>query len=75
MAQYDNRYASAGSVARTGVAIDEGLRAHARRLQLHGGRRGSHGLVAYLVFSMAVTMDPALAAKRHRRGDCGAACI
>ena len=64
MAQYDNRYASAGSVARTGVAIDEGLRAYMLGVYNYmAGGVALTGLVAYLVFSMAVTMDPALAAK------------
>ena len=62
MAQYDNRYAQAA--ARTGVAIDEGLRAY--MLQVYNYMAAGialTGIVAYIVFSYAVTTDPALAAK------------
>jgi len=63
MAQYDNRYAQTAS-ARTGVAVDEGLRAY--MLQVYNYMAGGialTGIVAYIMFSYAVTTDPALAAK------------
>ena len=63
MAQYDNRYAQT-TAARTGVAIDEGLRAY--MLQVYNYMAAGialTGIVAYILFSYAVTTDPALAAQ------------
>jgi hypothetical protein len=63
MAQYDNRYAQT-TAARTGVAIDEGLRAY--MLQVYNYMAAGialTGIVAYIMFSYAVTTDPALAAQ------------
>lgn len=63
MAQFDNRYAQAGTGARTDVAVDEGLRAYMLRVYNYmAGGVALTGLVAYVVFSYAVTTDPALAA-------------
>jgi uncharacterized protein len=63
MAQIDNRYAQAGS-ARTDVVVDEGLRAYMLRVYNYmAGGILLTGIVAYFVFTQAVTMDPALAAK------------
>jgi uncharacterized protein len=62
MAQYDNRYAQPG-VARTDVAVDEGLRAYMLRVYNYmAGGVFLTGLVAYFVFTQAITTDPALAA-------------
>jgi FtsH-binding integral membrane protein len=55
MAQIDNRYAQAGSAARTGVAVDEGLRAYMLRVYNYmAGGVALTGIVAYLTFSAAV---------------------
>ena len=55
MAQIDNRYAHAGTAARTGVAVDEGLRAYMLRVYNYmAGGIALTGLVAYLTFSAAV---------------------
>ena len=63
MAQIDNRYAQAGS-ARTDVVVDEGLRAYMLRVYNYmAGGILLTGLVAYFVFTQAVTTDPALAAQ------------
>jgi len=64
MAQFDNRYAQAGVGARTDVAVDEGLRAYMLRVYNYmAGGIALTGLVAYFIFSQAITNDPALAAK------------
>jgi len=70
MAQYDNRYAQAGT-ARTGVAVvDEGLRAYMVQVYNYmAGGLALTGLLAYLLFTQTVTTDVALAAK----GAAGAA--
>ena len=64
MAEIDNRYARMRPGARTDVAVDEGLRAYMLRVYnyMAGGVLVT-GLVAYVVYSMAVTTDPALAAR------------
>src|SRR5262249_23754243 len=63
MAQIDNRYAQAGAAARTDVAVDEGLRAYMLRVYNYmAAGIALTGLVAYMVFSWAVTTDPQLAA-------------
>ncbi len=63
MAQIDNRYAQTGS-ARTDVVVDEGLRAYMLRVYNYmAGGILLTGLVAYFVFTQAVTTDPALAAQ------------
>jgi uncharacterized protein len=63
MAQYDNRYAQAGTTARTDVAVDEGLRAYMLRVYNYmAAGVALTGLVAYVIFTFSVTTDPALAA-------------
>ena len=63
MAQYDNRYAQP-SVARDDVAVDAGLRAYMLRVYNYmAGGVFLTGLVAYFVFTQAITTDPVLAAK------------
>jgi len=60
----DNRYARMRPGARTDVAVDEGLRAYMLRVYNYmAGGVFLTGIVAYLAFTQAVTMDPALAAK------------
>jgi len=62
MAQIDNRYAGRMG-ARTDVAVDEGLRAYMLRVYNYmAAGVALTGVVAYVVFSYAVTTDPALAA-------------
>src|SRR5690349_1119465 len=62
MAQIDNRYA--GRIgARTDVAVDAGLRAYMLRVYNYmAAGIALTGIVAYMIFSYAVTTDPALAA-------------
>jgi uncharacterized protein len=68
MAQFDNRYAQTATGARTDVAVDEGLRAYMLRVYNYmAGGIALTGLVAYVVFSYAVTNDPALAASAGGR--------
>ena len=63
MAQFDNRYAHGGTAARTDVAVDEGLRAYMLRVYNYmAAGIALTGLVAYVIFTYAVTSDPALAA-------------
>jgi FtsH-binding integral membrane protein len=60
----DNRYARMRPGARTDVAVDEGLRAYMLRVYNYmAGGVFLTGIIAYLAFTQAVTMDPALAAK------------
>ena len=64
MAQYDNRYQQIGAGARTGVAVDEGLRAY--MLSVYNYMAAGlvlTGLVSYFLFTQSVTMDASLAAK------------
>ena len=65
MAQFDNRYAQPGTAARqTGAVVDQGLRSYMLSVYNYmAGGIALTGLVAYLVFSQAVTTDMALAAK------------
>jgi FtsH-binding integral membrane protein len=68
MAQFDNRYAQPGVGARTEVAVDEGLRAYMLRVYNYmAAGIALTGIVAYIVFSYAVTNDPALAASAGNR--------
>jgi uncharacterized protein len=66
MAQFDNRYAQAGSAARqqSGAVVDEGLRSYMLSVYNYmAGGIALTGIVAYLIFTQAVTGDAALAAK------------
>ena len=68
MAQIDNRYALGGTAARTGVAVDEGLRAYMLRVYNYmAAGIALTGVVAYIIFTYAVTSDPALAANTGGR--------
>ena len=69
MAQLDNRYAQPNYGSRTAVGVDEGLRAY--MLSVYNYMAGGillTGLVAYFVFTQAITMDPALAVKSATGG-------
>jgi len=62
MAQLDNRYTQPGAVARTGVVVDEGLRAYMLGIYNYmAGGVALTGVVAYLLFSLSLTTDPASA--------------
>jgi hypothetical protein len=68
MAQFDNRYAQPGVGARTDVAVDEGLRAYMLRVYNYmAAGIALTGIVAYVIFTYAVTTDPALAASAGGR--------
>ena len=55
MAQPDNRYAQSGMAARTGVAVDEGLRAYMLGVYNYmASGVALTGIVAYLTYMMAV---------------------
>ncbi len=68
MAQIDNRWAQPGTIARTDVGVDEGLRAYMLRVYNYmAAGIALTGVVAYIIFNYAVTMDPALAANAGGR--------
>ncbi|MFM9848985.1 MAG: Bax inhibitor-1/YccA family protein [Hyphomicrobiaceae bacterium] len=69
MAQIDNRYAHVGSAAQTrGEVVDAGLRAYMLRVYNYmGAGVALTGLVAYAIYTLAVTTDPALAAQADGR--------
>jgi uncharacterized protein len=59
MAEINNRYAQAGSTARTDVVVDEGLRAYMLRVYNYmAGGVFLTGVVAYLSSSAAITRGP-----------------
>lgn len=69
MAQFDNRYAQMGTAGRTGVAVDEGLRAYMLSVYNYmAAGVALTGIVAYLLFSAAVTGNPGAAAARLGNG-------
>lgn len=69
MAQFDNRYAHAATAARTGAVVDEGLRAYMLSVYNYMAVGVAlTGVVAYMLFSAAVTGDPASAAARLGNG-------
>ena len=65
MAQIDNRYAQVGSAARTrGDVVDAGLRAYMLSVYNYmAAGVALTGLVAYAIYTLAVTTDPAMAAQ------------
>ncbi|MGE8940785.1 Bax inhibitor-1/YccA family protein [Leptospira interrogans] len=68
MAQFDNRYA-VGTGAGTGVAVDAGLRSYMLTVYNYmAAGVALTGIVAYLVFSAAVTSDPAAGVAQLRSG-------
>lgn len=71
MAQIDNRYVHGAPASRAGTAVgvDEGLRTHMLRVYNYlAAGIGLAAVLAYVVFSMAVTTDPALTAATLRNG-------
>jgi uncharacterized protein len=59
MAQFDSRYAHVGTGARSGAALDEGLRAYMLRVYNYmAGGVFVTGIVAYLVSSAAIATGP-----------------
>ena len=59
MTQIDSKYAHVGTDARTGAAVDEGLRAYMLRVYNYmAGGVFVTGMVAYLVSSAAITTGP-----------------
>jgi hypothetical protein len=71
MAQIDNRYVhpAQGTRADTSVTVDEGLRAHMLRVYNYlGAGIGLAAVLAYAVYSLSVTTDPALATATMRNG-------
>ena len=69
MAQFDNRYAQAAVAARTGAAVDEGLRAYMLTVYNYmAAGVALTGIVAYMLFSAAVTGDPGSAVARLGNG-------
>jgi FtsH-binding integral membrane protein len=69
MAQFENRYAQVGAAARTGAVVDEGLRAYMLSVYNYmAGGVALTGIVAYMLFSAAVTGDPSAAAARLGNG-------
>jgi FtsH-binding integral membrane protein len=69
MAQIDHNY-QAATAARTGAAtVDEGLRAYMLHVYNYlAAGIGLSAVVAYLIYSMSVTTDPALAVATLRNG-------
>jgi FtsH-binding integral membrane protein len=64
MAQFDNRYAQVATTAGTDVRVDEGLRSYMLGVYNYmSAGIALTGLVAYLLFTQSITMDPGLAAK------------
>ncbi|MGE3845214.1 MAG: Bax inhibitor-1/YccA family protein, partial [Vicinamibacterales bacterium] len=71
MAQIDHRYVHGASASRvgTGVAVDEGLRAHMLRVYNYlAAGIGVAAILAYAVYNASVTTDPALAVATLRNG-------
>lgn len=63
MAQAQDRYRQAGTVSRAGAAVDEGLRSYMLGVYNYmAGGVALTGLIAYAVYALAVTTDPASAA-------------
>jgi len=71
MAQIDHRYVHGAPASRAGTAVgvDEGLRAHMLRVYNYlAAGIGLAAILAYAVYSVSVTTDPALAAATLRNG-------
>ena len=69
MAQFDNRYAQAAVAARTGAAVDEGLRAYMLTVYNYmAAGVALTGIVAYMLFSAAVPGAPGSAVARLGNG-------
>ena len=71
MAQIDHRYVHGAPASTTGTAVgvDEGLRAHMLRVYNYlAAGIGVAAILAYVVYSMSVATDPALAVAKLRNG-------
>lgn len=68
MAQLDHRYAT-GPVARTGVAVDEGLRSYMLGVYNYmAGALAVTGIAALALIALVTTNDPSLAVAKLRNG-------
>ena len=71
MAQIDNRYVHGAPASRAGTAvgIDEGLRAHMLRVYNYlAAGIGLSAVLAYMVYAVSVSTDPALTVAKLRNG-------
>jgi len=68
MAEYENRYGATATHGR-GAAVDAGLRSYMLTVYNYmAGGVALTGLVAYVLFTQAITLDPGLAAKSAAGG-------
>ncbi|MGI9522654.1 MAG: Bax inhibitor-1/YccA family protein [Hyphomicrobiaceae bacterium] len=64
MSQFDNQYAATGARAREGAVVDEGLRSYMLSVYNYmAAGVAVTGIVAYLLFTQAVVVDPQTGAK------------
>ncbi len=64
MSQFDNQYAATGARAREGAVVDEGLRSYMLSVYNYmAAGVALTGVVAYLLFTQAVVVDPQNGAK------------
>ncbi len=64
MSQFDNQYAATGARAREGAVVDEGLRSYMLSVYNYmAAGVALTGVVAYLLFTQAVVVDPQTGAK------------
>lgn len=69
MAQLDHRYAQTGPAARTGVAVDEGLRSYMLGVYNYmAGALAVTGIAALALIALVTTNDPSLAVAKLRNG-------
>ena len=69
MSQYDNQYAASSARTQQGAVVDQGLRSYMLTVYNYmAAGVALTGIVAYLLFTQAVTLDPALAAKSATGG-------
>lgn len=69
MAQYDSSYSQTATAARAGGYVDEGLRSYMLGVYNYmAGGVALTGIVAYLLYAMAVTTDPGSAAATLKGG-------
>ncbi|MEQ1578713.1 MAG: Bax inhibitor-1/YccA family protein [Hyphomicrobium sp.] len=69
MAQFENRVRTAGTVQRQGADVDQGLRSYMLGVYNYmAGGVALTGLIAYALFALAVTNDPAAAAATLKGG-------
>ena len=69
MSQYDNQYAASSARTQQGEVVDQGLRSYMLTVYNYmAAGVALTGIVAYFLFTQAVTLDPALAAKSATGG-------